>query len=218
MNRIIQYFKTLEEKEATKFLIIFYIVGTAGFLIPQTRDLFEKLIPVSLIINIFMLFLFHKAFNLKHLIFFASVIVATIAIEAIGVQTGQLFGEYIYGSSIPVKVFDTPILIGFNWLMLTYGSVFILRTRKALRKFLPILTGVLMTGFDYIMEPVAMKTDMWTWAFNEIPYQNYIMWFVVATVIGGCFELFNINTDNKVAGRIFVLQLAFFGILNIFLP
>jgi putative membrane protein len=44
------------------------------------------------------------------------------------------------------------------------------------------------------------------------------MWFVVATIIGGCYELFNINTDNKIAGRVFVLQLAFFGILNIFLP
>lgn len=218
MNRIIQYFKTLEEKEATKFLIIFYIVGTAGFLIPQTRELFEKLIPVSLIINIFMLLLFHKAFNLKHLIFFASVIVAAIAIEAIGVQTGHLFGEYIYGSSIPVKVFGTPVLIGFNWLMLTYGAVFLVRTKKALRKFLPVLVGLLMTGFDYVMEPVAMKTDMWTWMFNEVPFQNYVMWFVVATLIGGCYELFSINTDNKIAGRIFVLQLAFFGILNIFLP
>ncbi len=218
MHRIIQYFKTLEEKEATKFLIIFYIVGTAGFLIPQTRELFEKLIPVSLIINIFMLLLFHKAFNLKHLIFFASVIVAAIAIEAIGVQTGHLFGEYIYGSSIPVKVFGTPVLIGFNWLMLTYGAVFLVRTKKALRKFLPVLVGLLMTGFDYVMEPVAMKTDMWTWMFNEVPFQNYVMWFVVATLIGGCYELFSINTDNKIAGRIFVLQLAFFGILNIFLP
>jgi putative membrane protein len=218
MNRIIQYFKTLEEKEATKFLIIFYIVGTAGFLIPQTRGIFEKLIPVSLIINIFMLFLFHKVFNLKHLIFFASVIVVTIAIEAVGVQTGQLFGEYIYGNSIPVKVFGTPVLIGFNWLMLTYGAVFLIRSKKALRKFLPILVGLLMAGFDYVMEPVAMKTDMWTWMFNEVPFQNYVMWFVVATIIGGCYELFNINTDNKIAGRVFVLQLAFFGILNIFLP
>ncbi|HKK82388.1 MAG TPA: carotenoid biosynthesis protein [Prolixibacteraceae bacterium] len=218
MNRIIQYFKTLEAKEATKFLIIFYIVGTAGFLIPQTREIFEKLIPVSLIINIFMLLLFHKVFNTKHLIFFASVIVATIAIEAVGVQTGHLFGEYVYGNSIPVKVFGTPVLIGFNWLMLTYGAVFLIRSKRALRKFLPILVGLLMAGFDYVMEPVAMKTDMWTWMFNEVPFQNYVMWFVVATLIGGCYELFNINTDNKIAGRIFVLQLVFFGILNIFLP
>jgi putative membrane protein len=217
MNRIIRYFKMLEAKEATKFLIIFYIVGTVGFLIPQTREIFEKLIPVSLIINIFMLLLFHKIYNAKHLIFFASIIIVTIAIEAIGVQTGQLFGAYIYGASIPVKVFGTPVLIGVNWLMLTYGAVFLIRSKKALRKLLPILVGLLMAGFDYVMEPVAMKTDMWTWMFNEVPLQNYVMWFVVATVIGGCYELFNINTDNKIAGRIFVLQLAFFGVLNIFL-
>lgn len=218
MKQIINYFKNLEAKEATKFLAIFYTVGTLGFLIPQTRDLFEKLIPLSLAINIFMLLLFHPKFNRKHIIFFSAVILLTIAIEAIGVKTGLLFGEYQYEKSLSVKVFETPILIGFNWLMLSYGAVYLIRAKPALRKFLPVLTGVVMTGFDYVMEPVAMKTNMWDWAAGVVPLQNYVLWFVIATIIGAAYELFNINTNNRVAGIVFVLQLVFFAILNIFLP
>ena len=111
MKRIVNYFKNLEAKEATKFLIIFYVVGTMGFLIPQTRDLFEKLIPLSLAINIFMLLLFHPKFDRRHITFFSAIIILTIAIEAIGVKTGLLFGDYQYEKSLSVKVFETPILI-----------------------------------------------------------------------------------------------------------
>lgn len=218
MKHILNYFKTLELKEAAKFLIIFYVVGTAGFLIPQTRSVFEMLIPLSLIISIFMLFLFHKEYDQKHILFFLSVIVFSIAVEAIGVNTGLLFGDYVYGSSLSVKVFETPILIGFNWLMLTYGAVAIVRSKKVLRRFVPIMVGLLMTGYDYLMEPVAMKTDMWTWAYAKIPFQNYAMWFVIAAVIGACYELFGIRTSSRTAAYIFILQFVFFGILNLFLP
>ncbi|HKM93343.1 MAG TPA: carotenoid biosynthesis protein [Prolixibacteraceae bacterium] len=217
MKRIVNYFKNLEAKEATKFLIIFYVVGTMGFLIPQTRDLFEKLIPLSLAINIFMLLLFHPKFDRRHITFFSAIIILTIAIEAIGVKTGLLFGDYQYEKSLSVKVFETPILIGFNWLMLSYGAVYLIRTKPVLRKFIPILTGIIMTGFDYVMEPVAMKTGMWDWAAGIVPLQNYVLWFVIATIIGAAYELFNINTNNRVAGIVFVLQLIFFAILNIFL-
>ena len=218
MNKITNYFKTLAVKEATKFLIIFYVVGIAGFLLPQTRSIFELLIPISLAINIFMLMLFHPSFDRKHLLFFSAIIVLTITIEAIGVKTGIIFGEYAYGKSLSLKIFETPVLIGFNWLMLSYGAVYLIRTKPTMRKFLPVLTGLLLVGFDFVMEPVAMKTGMWDWAFNTVPFQNYVMWFVIATIIGAAYELFNINANNRVAGIVFVLQLIFFIILNLFLP
>jgi hypothetical protein len=36
--------------------------------------------------------------------------------------------------------------------------------------------------FDWIMEPVAIRLDYWTWAGGDIPMQNYFAWFVIATV------------------------------------
>ncbi|HPR33076.1 MAG TPA: carotenoid biosynthesis protein [Prolixibacteraceae bacterium] len=217
MKRIIRYFTNLSEREATKFLIIFYIVGIIGFLIPYTRHLFEILIPITLLINIFLLFLFHKPFDPRHVIFFVSVAVITFAIEAIGVNTGVLFGDYLYGESLPVKLFHTPVIIGLNWLLLSYGITQLIRNSIQLRKYLIILGAAGMTFFDFFMEPVAMKTGMWTWAYNVIPYTNYIMWFVVSALILAGFELFKIRTDQKTAGRIFLFQFMFFLILYFFL-
>jgi putative membrane protein len=217
MNRITHYFKQLTAKEGTKFLVIFYAVGIAGFLVPATRGLFERLIPLSLLINLFMLMLFHTKFDRKHLLFFGGVAAFTFTIEAIGVKTGALFGEYIYGSSLPGKLFDTPLIIGFNWLMLSYGAVELVRKIQPLRKYLPLVVGMLMSLFDFIMEPVAMRTDMWSWSFNQIPLQNYVMWLVISAIVAAGFELFSISTNNKIAPRIFILQGIFFLALRLFL-
>jgi putative membrane protein len=218
MNRIFKYFKELQAKEATKFLIIFYTVGIAGFLVPQTRQLFVLLIPVSLLVNLFMLFLFHSTFNLKHLFFFLGIVVFTFSVEAVGVNTGWLFGEYIYGNSLSVKLFDTPLIIGFNWLMLVYGVVQLMRGNQFLRKYMIVAGAVVMTAYDFLMEPVAIKTDMWSWIDGVIPMQNYVAWFLVSAIVIAVFELFALRTDNKIAGRIFILQFIFFTLLNLFLP
>jgi len=217
MSKIVKYFKTLPAEEATKFLIIFYIVGISGFLIPQTRQLFEVLIPVSLIVNLFLLFLFHKPHDRKHWLFFASVVVFTFAVEAVGVNTGVIFGEYFYGKSLSVKLFETPLLIGFNWLMLCYGIVELLRSNTVTRKYTVVLGALCMTVYDFVMEPVAMKTDIWSWVFTKIPMQNYVVWFMVAALVISAFELFQIKTENRIAGRIFIAQFVFFAILNLFL-
>jgi putative membrane protein len=217
MNRIFSYFKNLPTKEATKFLIIFYTVGIAGFLVPQTRQLFVLLIPVSLLVNLFMLFLFHRTFNLKHFFFFLGIVVFTFLIEAVGVNTGILFGEYQYGNSLSVKLFGTPLLIGFNWLMLVYGVVQLLRMNLFLRKYIIVTGALVMTAYDFLMEPVAIKTDMWSWIEGTIPLRNYVAWFIVSAIVISVFELFSLRTDNKIAGRIFILQGIFFAVLNLLL-
>lgn len=217
MSRLINYFKQLKVAEATRFLVIFYVVGITGFLVPFTRNIFEWMIPLSLCVNFFMLFLFHRPYDKKHLFFFSSVVVFSFAVEALGVNTGLVFGEYVYGRSLAVKLFETPILIGFNWLMLTYGVVQLFRVYPLLRKYSIVLGALLMVIFDFVMEPVAMKTGMWSWGFNNVPLQNYWAWFVVAALIIAGFELLKIKTDNKIGGRIFLFQFFFFLILNIFL-
>lgn len=217
MKRIVTYFKNLPEKEAAKFLIIFYVVGITGFLLPPTRHLFELMISLSLFINLFMLFLFHRPFDSKHIFFFVGVILFTFTVEVVGVKTGLIFGEYFYGSSLILKIFETPFLIGFNWLMLTYGVVQLLRMNSQVRKFSILLGAILMTVYDFVMEPVAVKTGMWSWPSDEIPLQNYLGWFIVSAIVILGFELLKINTDNKIAGRIFILQFIFFIVLNLFL-
>jgi bisanhydrobacterioruberin hydratase len=217
MSIIINYCKGLTEKEVYRFLIIYYAVGLTGFLVPYTRPVFEALIPLSVMLNLFLLLLFHKPFDVKHIVVFFVIAVFTIAIEAIGTNTGLLFGSYIYGSSLGIKMFNTPLLIGANWLVLAYGATAIVRSYEVLKKWVPFSAAGLMVLFDVFLEPVAMKTGMWSWENNQVPLQNYFMWFVVAVIVVGLMELFNIKTVKPVASRMFWVLMLFFLVLRIVL-
>ena len=41
-----------------------------------------------------------------------------------------------------------------------------------------ILAGLLCTLMDFVIEPIAIKYDFWSWEGNEIPLFNYLTWFV----------------------------------------
>jgi putative membrane protein len=217
MSWIVNYSKQLTEKKVKLFLIIYYSVGLAGFLIPWSRPLFEALIPFSVLINLYLVLLFHRPQDQRHVLVFVGVMLFTFAIEAIGTNTGLLFGSYFYGPSLGLKLFETPLLIGVNWLVLVYGATAIVRSVKALRRWVPFSAAALMVVFDFIMEPVAMKTGMWGWTNDIVPLKNYFMWFVVTVIVVGVMELMTIKTVKPVAARLFWVQMIFFLVLNLFL-
>ena len=139
------------------------------------------------------------------------------SVEGIGVATGALFGNYSYGSTFGFKLFETPLMIGVNWLFLalsTYGIVQYF-TKKAL--WLILLPPVLMTSLDYLVEPVAMKLDFWSWENDSIPLQNYAMWFLTSLFIHSIIYLFKPKINTKISIVVFSVQVLFFGVLNIVL-
>jgi bisanhydrobacterioruberin hydratase len=68
-----------------------------------------------------------------------------------------------------------------------------------------------------LIEPIAMKTDMWQWRNNVVPLQNYIGWFAVALPLQILFFKFIGGVKNIVAVALFILQFVFFALLNWFL-
>ncbi len=99
---------TLPVGEVQKFLMIFYIVGTLGFLIPITRDVFVKITPLALLLNTYLLAVYHNDYSKKAFIAFILIYLIGFLIEAVGVETGQVFGSYQYGRGLGPKVFQTP--------------------------------------------------------------------------------------------------------------
>ncbi|MDG5799874.1 carotenoid biosynthesis protein [Marinilabiliaceae bacterium ANBcel2] len=214
----------LKESVVLRVIIHFYIIGVVGFLFASVRPVFEFLIPFTILLNLFLLLFFHRPFDKKHTLFFIMVFVLTIGIEAVGVRSGLLFGSYSYGeSSLGYKIFETPVLIGANWLILIYGSIAIVRYLSKQRgfsflsKWVPFTSALFMVIFDYVMEPVAVYTAMWGWHNDIIPLQNYFTWFVISVLISAGFELLNIKTIKPVAIRLFLAQFFFFLILNLFM-
>jgi putative membrane protein len=72
-----------------------------------------------------------------------------------------------------------------------------------------------MVAFDWIMEPVAVATDMWNWTNGQIPVKNYIDWFLVSAVLFLSIRIFKVELNNRLAGWLLLMQAVFFLLLNL---
>lgn len=113
------------------------------------------------------------------------IIILTILIEGIGVKTGKIFGNYSYGTNLPPYLWGVPLAIGFAWLTMLLSSISLTEWVLGFFKWKNIfytsaLTALLMTIFDFFLEPAAIKLNYWNWANGEIPLQNYLAWFVIS--------------------------------------
>lgn len=197
------------------FLFVIYLVGIVGISIPSLRRAFAILTPYTLLISAGILFAFHRKWNLR---FIAAIIVIALAgfvVEVLGVQTGVIFGEYSYGPVLGIKLYQVPLIIALNWLMLIYCSYII--AGKLFRSALPriAVAAALMVGMDLLMEPVAIALNMWDWEAAAPPFQNYAAWFAIAFVFAGLIHYLKIEVVNPLAGYLFFYLVMFFGVLNL---
>lgn len=209
-------------KELPKTFLIFYSVGLLLYIIPFTRPLFLFLTPYSLLLVFGVVLYHHKYKNLNFYIFSLIVVLSSFFIEAAGVKTGAIFGEYKYLTSLGVKVLETPLIIGINWLMLTYCSAAIMeylqsKSRDKIGFVLTVAGGaLLMLFYDFIAELVAPAMNMWEFSSTIPPIDNFIMWFSLALLFHILLRLFKIKVSSKPAAVLFAVQILFFFIIYLY--
>ena len=194
--------------------LLFYFFGLLGMALPEYRDFFLPLTPLNLLLTLVVFYKMNNNFSGKFLILSAIIFLIGFSVEAVGVATGVLFGNYEYGAPLGFKIFETPLMIGVNWLFLalsTYGIVQYF-TKKAI--LLILIPPLLMTGLDVLVEPIAIKLDFWSWENDIIPIQNYVMWFVTSSVIHSVVYFFKPTINAKISFVILIVQVLFFGVLN----
>lgn len=192
-------------------IIIFYSIGIIGFSINYTYKLFTFLSPIILILTLSLLFYYdRKKTDRKRIIYFSFVFLSSYIIEMIGVNTGLLFGQYQYHHGLGFKLFETPLLIGVNWILMIYITSSIFTKLKFKFLFQVIIPSSLMLVYDIIMERAAPKMEMWSWADNIIPIQNFIMWGLLAFVFHSIKYLLKIEIKNKMALPIYIAQIILF--------
>jgi len=199
----------IEIKEIKKFLVIFYIVGLLGFIIPFTKNLFITITPLALILSVYLLALFHREYNKPTVVLFISIFLAGYFVEVIGVKTGAVFGSYSYGPALGPKLFETPLMIGVNWLFLAYVATSIVDSLKQKSWLTLLLAPLLMVGYDLVLEQVAPLMDMWYWESAPIPLKNYLSWYLVALTMVSTIKLLKIKTDNPLSRILFICQFLF---------
>ena len=174
-----------------------------------------SLTPVTLLFSFGLLLLFNDDFDPSFWISVVFIFLAGFFVEVAGVSTGLIFGGYEYGSTLGLKVFHTPLMIGINWVMLTY-CIWTLLGGLEMNGFLKTLLGsMMMVIYDFNLEPMAIKYDMWSWDGGDVPVQNYIAWFAISFVFFGLLSIFRVRFRNRLALAIIGVQFVFFLILNL---
>lgn len=201
-----------------KFIIaIFYLVGIIGMAIPAVRPYFQMLTPFHLILSTVILLLFHKEWSSNFFLFSALAFLIGFGAEVVGVQTGLIFGDYTYGTVLGPKVLGVPLMIGVNWFLLVYvtGALFIKYISNDI--LAAAMAAIIMVFLDFLIEPVAIALDFWTWHSDGIPLSNYIGWFAVAFLIQIIYRKIPFTKSNPIAVFLLICLVVFFGILAVVL-
>lgn len=215
--------------KSTEILLWVYGVGLAGMLLPFSSELFRIITPLNLLFAA--LFLFWGRFPARRVLLTGLfIVVASFLIEAIGTNTGKIFGVYIYGRTLGPALLNTPVIIGLNWFLLIYCTNVISRqlwdrltdggegrNRGILKSLFVITAGsMLMVAYDLFLEPAAMRLDMWSWECGVIPVRNYVGWFFFSSVFHTVTRLWGEEEINSRALPLFAVQLGFFAVIDLY--
>ncbi len=206
----------ISNKEIT-FLYIIFFVGIIGHLYHHLQNLMLLLTPATLLLTgLIVLFYSYKSSSNKFLLWAAFTYVITFILEVIGVKTGMIFGSYTYGSTLGIKLFEVPLIIGFNWVLVILGSISISRIITTNLYLGSLISAFIAFVFDLILEPIAIKLDYWTWAEGIIPMQNYSAWFVIALISSIGFSYLKVKVISRISLHYLLVQFVFFVILLFF--
>jgi putative membrane protein len=195
-------------------VVLFHVVGLAGFFITSFTPLFLQLVPFHLLLMLVLVIINHYRPDEKFFGFALLIFIAGIAAEWIGVHTRLIFGDYHYGATLGSKLDGIPLTIGVNWFILIYATGVLLKRSRLRNVFARMIAGAtLLVLLDLLIEPVAIKFDYWHWAEGTPPLKNYLGWFIVSTAFLGVFELFKFKKQEIVAPVILLIQFVFFGLL-----
>jgi len=196
-------------------VILFHSVGIVGLSTSAYHDYFLSLSFFNLLLSFIVLLLGRQHHSIKFYSFVLTCALYGMIVEWIGVHTHLLFGHYSYGENLGLKFYEVPLIIGINWCVLTIStsSIASFITKNVILHLL--ISCSLMVGIDLLIEPVAIKSDYWSWENQNIPTYNYICWFFVSIPIHLLYLKMKLSEQNKVSVCLFLVLVIFFLILNI---
>ena len=192
---------------------LFHLCGMVGISYGN-KDFFLAFTPINLFISFVLLFVNQKQLESKELKSAFLIFFIGMVSEILGVNYGLIFGDYVYLDNLGVKILGVPVLIGVNWIILTFitGSLssFIFKN-----KYVSILMGaILMIGLDLLIEPVAPLLGFWIFDLQKVPLQNYLGWFVIGMITQALFQFKIAEKELTFSTHLLIINTIFFAFLN----
>jgi len=211
--------KLLDNKELKNFSIFFlWLINISGFfgILSDQKEFFLSSTPYVLTITLFLLVV-NNSIEKKFLMRLLFIFLLGLSVEIIGVNYSFFFGEYKYGDNLGIKIFNVPIVIGFNWVLLiilTGNFADRIFPKSILRKV--VFGSAMMILLDLLIEISAPKLDYWEFTINPVPFSNYFWWFIFSILFHLIYQSNN-NKEFLVSTNILVIHFLFFGLLAVFL-
>lgn len=207
-------FSTLITSYSIWIVGLLHLVGIIGMLSPF-QEYFRLLTPFNLLMSAAILWVNHHERNREILWYSIFVFVLGFLVEFVGVRFGIIFGQYAYGDTLGPKLLNVPIIIGLNWLLVMYCIAALTDSLKIPTVVKIVVGATLAVAVDWLIEPVAMHFDFWTWKDGIVPFQNYVAWFFTSAIMQSAYHVLKVRAENKLALPFYFTQLFFFLILNI---
>jgi putative membrane protein len=194
-----------------RFLIVLYAAGLIGMHLPATASLFTSLVPLTLWFTAFICLVYFPKPSFQAYLFLAIVAVSAWFLEVQGVRTGKIFGVYSYGKTLGFQLLKVPLTIGLNWLVLLLATNAVVEEWNIAGIISKAAIGAgLMTALDFLIEPVAVHFDFWTWAGVQVPAQNFIAWWMASFFFHLAYQNTPFPAKSSLFRLIAALQFLFF--------
>ena len=178
MNFLIPVNQT--EKISVFIIWLFHLCGLIGISFGN-KEWFISFTPINLFISFVLLFINQKELEIKNIFTILFIFLIGMIAETLGVNYGIIFGEYNYLDNLGYKVLGVPIMIGVQWIILTFITGSFSSYIFGHSKFKSILFGaVLMVLLDVLIEPVAPQMGFWVFENLTAPIKNYIGWLIIS--------------------------------------
>jgi putative membrane protein len=178
------------------------------------KEFFLAFTPVNLLVSFVLLLINQKNLNGIEIKSVFLIFIIGMVSEILGVNYGLIFGDYVYLDNLGVKILGVPVLIGLNWIILTFitGSLSSLIFKN---KYISVLLGaIFMILVDLLMEPVAPLLGFWIFDLPTVPLQNYIGWFSVGIITHSIYQFKISEKEFTYSINLLIVNAIFFAFLN----
>lgn len=193
---------------------LFHVCGMIGISYGN-KDFFLAFTPVNLFISFVLLIVNQNQLESNELKTISIIFLIGMICEILGVNYGLIFGDYVYLDNLGFKILGVPILIGFNWIILTLitGSLSSLLSSNI---YYSVFWGaIFMILLDLLIEPVAPLLGFWVFDNEQVPLQNYLGWFVIGIVTQYLFQKYFKDKEFTFSLHLLAANTIFFLFLNL---
>jgi uncharacterized membrane protein len=144
----------------------------------------------------------------------SGVVVLLFLCQALGVNAGFPFGDFVYTNGLGPKLLDVPLVIPFAWLAILIPAWVsagrILRYRNA------VVAAIVVTAADAVIEFAADSLDLWHWEEGLPAELNYISWFGFSYVSFSILEKYaRAKEPDPIVPHLLFGQLLYFALTDV---